>query len=83
MAMPKHKANTKELSDNTVMSEAADAPFAVPHNIAISPNGKLYLTHSGMSDRVTVYRVKEGAPIPEYVDEVVAGLNPFGLAWIP
>jgi DNA-binding beta-propeller fold protein YncE len=69
---------------NQVIGEPVDAPYAVPHNIALTPNGpKLYVTHSGSNDNVSVYRVYGSDPIPVLVGEVTTGLNPFGLAWVP
>ena len=61
-----------------------DAPFAVPHNIALTPDGsKLYVTHSGATaDKVSVYTVgADGVPV--FSTDVTVGLNPFGLAWVP
>jgi DNA-binding beta-propeller fold protein YncE len=61
-----------------------DTPYAVPHNIALTRNGTLYLTHSGgTSDKVTIYAVSSADPIPTLIGEVTVGLNPFGLAYIP
>lgn len=64
---------------------AVVAPYAVPHNIALTPNGrKLYLTHSGgTSDKVTVYETHSVTGIPGYLGEVTVGLNPFGLDYVP
>ena len=62
-----------------------DTPFAVPHNIALSPNGKkVYITHSGAtSSEVSVFerRNKNKPLLP--VTTVITGLNPFGLAFVP
>jgi DNA-binding beta-propeller fold protein YncE len=42
---------------NTIIG-STDTPYAVPHNVVVTLNGKLFLTHSGAtSDRVTIYRV--------------------------
>jgi DNA-binding beta-propeller fold protein YncE len=61
-----------------------DTPYAVPHNIALTRNGTLYLTHSGgTSDKVTNYAVSSADPIPTLIGEITVGLNPFGLAYIP
>jgi len=61
-----------------------NAPYAVPHNIALTPNSKkLYLTHSGgTSDKVTVYRISNRNPVPEFIKEITVELNPFGLAYV-
>jgi DNA-binding beta-propeller fold protein YncE len=70
---------------NSVVGEPVDAPYAVPHNIAISQNGKrLFVTHSGgSSDKVTFYRISNHHPNPVYLGEATVGLNPFGLAFAP
>ena len=61
-----------------------DTPYAVPHNIALTPNGrKLYVTHSGANNKVTVFTTKGlFDPIPEFSGEVTVGDNPFGLAFV-
>jgi YVTN family beta-propeller protein len=62
---------------------SADTPYAVPHNIVVTKNGKLFLTHSGgTSDKVTIYTVSSSDPIPTLIGEVTVGLNPFGLAYV-
>lgn len=75
---------TIDTRSNTLVGSPVDSPYAVPHNIALAPNGKkLFLTHSGgMSDKVTVYRIIGIDATPEYQDEVTVGLNPFGLAFV-
>jgi streptogramin lyase len=83
---------TINTATNTVAGEAVDAPFATPHNIALTPNRgvffpgqgthKLYLTHSGATaNQVTVYKLKWGAPV--FHMTVTVGFNPFGLAFVP
>ena len=69
---------------NTVIG-IADTPFPVPHNIVLTPDGrKIYVTHSGATaDKVSVYRVSFFDPDPTLVTTVDAGLNPFGLAFVP
>ena len=62
---------------------SADSPYAVPHNIVVTGNEKLFLTHSGPSDKVTVYTVSVATPIPLLIGEVTVGKNPFGLAYVP
>ncbi len=62
---------------------SVDTPIGVPHNIAITPNGgKLYVTHSGVNDKVTVYSVTRLNPIPRYERTIVVGANPFGIAYV-
>jgi DNA-binding beta-propeller fold protein YncE len=70
---------------NTVIgSGGVDTPYAVPHNIALTPDShKLFLTHSGPNDKVTIYDINANDPIPVLAGEVTVGANPFGLAYIP
>ncbi len=76
---------TIDTRSNIVVGDPVDAPYAVPHNLALTPNGRwIYLTHSGdTSDKVTVYSTKGRSRVPSYVTEVTVGLNPFGLAYVP
>ena len=61
----------------------SNTPYAVPHNIALTPNSKkLYLTHSGgTADKVTVYKISSHNPVPVFLKEITVELNPFGLAF--
>ena len=64
--------------------DSADTPYPVPHNIVVTKNKKLFLTHSGgASDKVTIYAVSVADPVPTLIGEVTVGLNPFGLAYVP
>jgi YVTN family beta-propeller protein len=74
-----------DTGSNTVIGEATDTPYPVPHNIAFTANSrKLYLTHSGpASDKVTVYAVSRFNPQPAFLGEVTVGFNPFGLTFVP
>ena len=65
-----------------IVTPGVDAGVAVPHNVAVSSDGrKLYVTHSGAdNDRVTVYRVDAETGMPSKAAELVVGRNPFGLA---
>jgi YVTN family beta-propeller protein len=73
-----------DTSTNELIGAPVDAPFGVPHNIAVTPDGsKLYLTHSGgSSNAVTVYTVGEDRT-PVLAGEITVGFNPFGLAFVP
>jgi DNA-binding beta-propeller fold protein YncE len=74
---------TVDTMTNNVVGQPTHSPYGVPHNIALTPDGrKLYLTHSGPNDKVTIYRIGSGDPVPEYSAEVTVGLNPFGIAYI-
>ncbi len=43
---------TIETKNNTIVGDPVDSPYAVPHNIALTPfPDKLYLTHSGATVR--------------------------------
>lgn len=70
---------------NTVIGDPVDTPYAVPHNLALTPSGrKIYVTHSGgASDKVTVFGTRRGSPIPTFVRSIDVGLNPFGIAYVP
>ncbi len=62
-----------------------DTPYAVPHNLALTPNGRmLYVAHprGGTSDKVTAYRLVGRNKTPQYVGEISVGLNPFGLGYV-
>jgi YVTN family beta-propeller protein len=74
-----------DTGSNTVIGDSVDTPFAVPHNIALTPSGhKLFLTHSGgTSDKVTVYTISGNDPRPVFEDTVTVGFNPFGLTYVP
>jgi YVTN family beta-propeller protein len=75
---------TIDIATGQVVGQPVDSPYSVPHNIALTPGGrKLYLTHSGMNDKVTVYRTSGQDRVPVLTGEVTTGANPFGLAWIP
>lgn len=71
-----------DLRTNTILG-SVETPYAVPHNIALTPSGgKLYVTHSGAtSDKVTVYDTVNDVPV--FIGEVTVGLNPFGLSYVP
>ena len=76
---------TIETANNTIVGDPVDTPYAVPHNIALTPlPDKLFLTHSGpTADKVTFYNVSGNAPIPVFAGEVTVGLNPFGISFVP
>ncbi len=62
---------------------SADSPDSVPHNLALTPNGKkLYVTHSGAANNtVSVYKTVRNDN-PEFLQTIVVGDNPFGLAHV-
>lgn len=70
---------------NLLIGDPADTPFTVPHNIALTPDGKkIYVTHSGGSNNVvSVYTATRLDPVPKYLTSVTVGNNPFGLAYVP
>lgn len=70
-----------DTKSNTVAG-VADTPDPIPHNIAVTANGrKLYVTHSGGgASTVSVFETnKKGNPT--FVTTVTVGSNPFGLAF--
>ena len=67
-----------------VSAEPTDTPYTTPHNVALTPSGnKVYVTHSGMNDTVTIYRAAGRRGQPRLIGEVAVGMNPFGLAYVP
>jgi len=73
-----------DTATNTVVGDPVDTPYSVPHNIAITPNGrKIYVTHSGPNDKVTIYQTDGTSPVPFLIGEVTVGMNPFGIAYVP
>jgi hypothetical protein len=79
---PSYAIDTQSLE---VIGEAVDSPYPAPHNITLTPNGRLlFLTHSGgTSDKVTIYHNNSVTRLPTLVGEVTVGLNPFGLDYVP
>ena len=75
---------TIKTRSNEVVGSPVDTPYAVPHNLALTPNGKMmYVTHSGgASDKVTAYRLMGRDKTPQYVGEISVGLNPFGIGYV-
>lgn len=69
---------------NTVV-DLWDTTVPVPHNIALTPNGKkLYITHSGaVADAVSIFTRKNKNQPPSLSTVVTVGQNPFGLAYVP
>jgi DNA-binding beta-propeller fold protein YncE len=67
------------------VTAATDTLLPVPHNVALTPNGKkIYVTHSGAtSDQVSFYEVKNKNAVPAFAGTVTTGLNPFGLIFVP
>lgn len=69
---------------DTLVGDPTDTPLPIPHNIALTPNGKkIYVTHSGPNNVVSVYTATRQEPEPAYLKAVTVGDNPFGLAWVP
>ncbi len=75
---------TIDTRTNSVVGASVDTPFAAPHNIALTPNGrKLYVTHSaGTSNKVTIYKLSGNNSVPDLIGEATVGFNPFGLAYV-
>ena len=75
-------------TSTNAISNTQGTPFAVPHNIALTPNlkaapdaQKLYITHSGAtSDKVSVYDVSGSHPV--FLRTITTDLNPFGIAFM-
>jgi YVTN family beta-propeller protein len=70
---------------NLKVVDVDDTPYAVPHNITVTDNGrKIYVTHSGATqNKVSVYQTIPNIALPSYLGEITVEANPFGLAYIP
>lgn len=66
-----------------LVGNPTDTPFPVPHNVAVSSNGRrVAVTHSGgTADKLSLYLVEKGAP--SLLASATVGLNPFGIAFVP
>jgi DNA-binding beta-propeller fold protein YncE len=75
---------TIDTKTNALVGSPVDAPFPVPHNIALTHQAtKMYVTHSGgTADKVTVFDLTGKNRVPVYLGAVTVGLNPFGLAYV-
>lgn len=60
--------------------ETLDSGFSKPHNIAVDfVAQRLYLTHSGANDVVSVYDIQNGTQL---LGTIQTGANPFGIGFI-
>jgi len=68
---------------NTVL-DMEDTNFTVPHNVALTPNGKkLYVTHSGAASKmVSVFDVENDGTL-DLRAQITVEFNPFGLSHAP
>jgi DNA-binding beta-propeller fold protein YncE len=75
---------TIDTKTRTTVGEPVDAPFATPHNVALTPDGgKLFLTHSGSAaNQVSIYRTHPRTGVPEFEETVIVGTNPFAIAFV-
>ncbi len=65
---------------NELIGEPVDTPFSTPHNLFLSAQAdKLYVTHSGDNNQVSVFDIDEQGLL-ELSGTVTVGDNPFGLA---
>ena len=71
-----------KLRETNEVINTMDTPYAVPHNIALTPDARrLYITHSGgSSDKVSVFQVGRGGQLTPAGD-ITVGFNPFGLSF--
>jgi DNA-binding beta-propeller fold protein YncE len=66
------------------VSGVTPVPASTPHNIVVTRDGrKMYVTHSGSNDSVSVYALQPGSGPPQLLRTVFAGQNPFGLTYVP
>ncbi|MBU2502837.1 YncE family protein [bacterium] len=75
---------TVDTRGNEILGDPVDTPYPVPHNLAVTPDGRrLFVTHSGGdSDKVTFYRLAGSDRLPVYLGETTVGLNPFGIGLV-
>lgn len=67
---------------NGLVGMPADTPYTTPHNLALTSDGrKLFVTHSGANNKVSVCRIRRDGS-PQLMGEVTVGNNPFGLAFV-
>jgi DNA-binding beta-propeller fold protein YncE len=67
---------------NEVLAEPADTAYTVPHNVALTPSGRLlYVTHSGANNKVSVFRARPDGSL-EPIGDITVGSNPFGLSYV-
>jgi DNA-binding beta-propeller fold protein YncE len=67
---------------NEIIGGSADTAYTVPHNLALTPNGhKLFVTHSGPNNKVSIFRTPPNGPL-EFAGEVTVQNNPFGLGYV-
>ena len=76
---------TIDTRDGSIIGAPVPAPFAGPHNLALTPDErKLYLTHSGpTASTVSVFTISNREPVPVYLTSVGTGVNPFGITYVP
>lgn len=68
--------------NNRIVGTPAATPYTVPHNVALTADGrKLFVTHSGANNKVSVFRIR-GDGSPQLIGDVTVGTNPFGLAYV-
>ena len=74
---------TIETASNMRIGEAVATPYAVPHNLVLSPDNRmLFVTHSGpTADKVTFFRIHRKSGLPTFAGEVTVGSNPFGIGY--
>jgi 6-phosphogluconolactonase (cycloisomerase 2 family) len=70
-------------SDLAPLGAAVNTSFAKPHHMTVTPNGKVYVTHSASNlDKVTVYTIGSDGALT-YLRAVTVGVNPQGIVRIP
>ncbi len=67
----------------TVDATPVSTAFTTPHNIALTRNARrLFVTHSGDNNKVSVYTLSRDGKFGEQLAPVTVGKNPFGLAYV-
>ena len=74
---------TVDTRDLALAGSPIDTPFPIPHNVAVSPNGRrVAVTHSGATaDKLSIYLIDKG--VLTLAAFTTVGTNPFGIAYVP
>lgn len=65
---------------NDISGNAVATTQSVPHNLVVNAdNNRLYVTHSGMNNTLTVYDITDN--MLDLVETITVGDNPFGIGY--
>lgn len=72
-----------DTASNTIIGTGVDTPAPAPHNVAVTDDNQLYISHSGAtSNVVSFYQINDQFPTFEGTVNI-GGFNPFGITYIP